>query len=81
MLTVYYLSLQLIDDATRAAIARVSNVIRALAAHFVPLTDTVLINAYEWALEQEPESGIKDLLRDDVAEALVLFVANTSIPG
>lgn len=51
---------------------RVSNVIRGLAAHFVPLTDAVLLDAYEWAVEQE--CSIKDLLREDIAEALTLAV-------
>ncbi|KLO18000.1 hypothetical protein SCHPADRAFT_913403 [Schizopora paradoxa] len=63
-----------IDDATRAAVARVSNVIRVLAAHFVPLNDTVLVEAYEWVVEQE--YTVKDLLlREDVADALVSAVA------
>ena len=63
---------QPIDDATRAAIARVSNIIRALAAHFVPLTDAVLLEAYEWAVEQE--SGIKDILHDDHVEHMVASI-------
>ena len=57
------------DDATRAAIARVSNIIKVLAAHFVPLTDVVLLEAYEWVIEQE--SGVKDVLLDEVGENLV----------
>jgi len=66
-----------IDDATRAAISRVSNLIRVLAAHFVPMNDTVLVEAYEWAVEQE--YSVKDLLlREDVAEALVLAVTARS---
>lgn len=58
-----------IDDATRTAIARVANIIRALAAHWHPLTDAVLLEAYEWAIEQDCD--VKDLLLDDVAAALV----------
>ena len=58
--------LQDIDDTTRAAIARVSNIIKVLAAHFVPLTDVVLLEAYEWVIEQE--SGVKDVLLDEVGE-------------
>lgn len=49
--------------------------IRVLAAHFVPLTDTVLLDAYEWAVEQE--CSVKDLLREDVAEALALAVSSS----
>ena len=40
-----------------------------LAAHFVPLTDVVLLEAYEWVIEQE--SGVKDVLLDEVGENLV----------
>jgi len=58
-----------IDSATRSAISRVSNIIRVLAAHFVPLTDTVLLEAYEWTVDQD--SGIKDLIQEDIGEALV----------
>lgn len=71
---------QEIDDAIRKAIARVGNIIHVLAIHFVPLTDTVLAEAYEWVVEQESDCGVKDLLREDVAEALVLAVtARTSV--
>lgn len=61
-----------IDDATRAAIARVANLVRVLAAHSVPLSDVILLEAYEWAVEQNVE--VKELLRDDVADALVAAV-------
>jgi len=58
-----------IDSATRLAISRVANIIRVLAANFVPLTDALLLESYEWAIEQEGDA--KDLLLDDVGEALV----------
>ncbi|KAI0796222.1 exosome complex exonuclease rrp4 [Abortiporus biennis] len=58
-----------IDDATRSAIARVSNIIRTLATYFVPLTDAVLLEAYEWCMEQE--GSVADVLQQDVGEALV----------
>ncbi|PIL24078.1 hypothetical protein GSI_13829 [Ganoderma sinense ZZ0214-1] len=58
-----------IDDATRAAISRVGNIIKLLASHFIPLTDAVLLEAYEWAIEQE--GSVKDLLLDEVGENLV----------
>jgi len=62
-----------IDNATRAAIARVSNLIRVLSAHSVPLNDRILVDAYEWVVEQE--YTVKDLLlREDVADALVSAV-------
>lgn len=66
-------TLQQIDDATRTAIARVSNIIRVLAAHFTPLSDTVLLEAYEWAVEQECD--VKDLLQDEVGAALVAAIS------
>ena len=52
---------------------RVANIIRSLAAHSLPLTDLILLEAYEWTIEQEVE--VKDILREDVAEALVTAVA------
>ncbi|KAI0079099.1 exosome complex exonuclease rrp4 [Panus rudis PR-1116 ss-1] len=61
-----------IDDATRTAISRVSNIIRVLASHFVPLTDSVLLNGYEWAVEQEID--VKDLLQADAGESLVAAI-------
>lgn len=45
------------------------NIIRILASHFVPLSDTLLLEAYEWTVEQE--SRAKDLLQEDVGDALV----------
>ncbi|KAL5513266.1 RRP4 [Sanghuangporus vaninii] len=63
-----------IDYATRIAIARVSNILRVLATYFVPVTDTILADAYEWSLEQDPECGVEDLLREENAEAMVLAV-------
>ncbi|KAG6820403.1 hypothetical protein H0H93_000910 [Arthromyces matolae] len=61
-----------IDESTRNAVSRVANIIRVLAAHFVPLTDTLLLEAYEWIVDQE--GGAKDLLQDDVANALVATI-------
>ena len=52
-----------------------SNLIRVLAAHYVPLTDTVLIEAYEWVVEQECD--VKDLLlREGLAESLVATLSS-----
>ncbi|KAK7054834.1 Exosome complex component rrp4 [Paramarasmius palmivorus] len=61
-----------IDDSTRAAISRVTNIITVLAAHSIPLTDAVLLEAYEWSVEHE--SDPKDLLQDDVGDALVATI-------
>lgn len=66
------LPLQDIDVPTREAIARVSNIIRVLADRFVPLTDALLVDAYEWAVDQECK--ITELLHDDVADALAAAV-------
>ena len=54
------------------AISRASNVIRVLAAHSVPLTDTVLLDAYEWVLDQSLD--VKDILHKDISDALVAAV-------
>ncbi|KAL0581703.1 Exosome complex component rrp4 [Marasmius crinis-equi] len=61
-----------IDESTRTAISRVANIISVLASHSVPLNDTVLLEAYEWSVEQE--GGPKALLQDDVGDALVATV-------
>lgn len=65
--------LQDIDDATRTAIARVSNIIRVLASRSLPITDTIILEAYEWAVEQD--SDVKDLLLEDVADAMIAAVS------
>ena len=52
------------------------NIIRVLAAHFFPLTDAVLLEAYEWAVEQE--CSVKDLLQEDVGAALVAALSTQS---
>nr|ASF90265.1 hypothetical protein SPAR03687 [Bartheletia paradoxa] len=54
-----------IDAPTRTAIALVSNVITALARHSVPLTDSIIAEAYNAAVELE--LGVKDLLEDTEA--------------
>lgn len=66
---IFDLALQDIDAFTRVAISRVVNIIRIFAAHFVPLSDTLLLEAYEWTLEHEGD--VKDLLQDEVGDALV----------
>ena len=43
-----------------------------LASHFVPLTDTLLLEAYEWTIDQEGYA--KDLLQEDVGNALVATI-------
>ena len=55
---------------TRTAIARVCNIIQVLARHKVPLTDTLLNEAYDWVTEQEID--IKDILLDEVGESLMM---------
>lgn len=49
-----------------------SNIIRVLAARFIPLSDTILLKAYEWTVEQE--NDVKDLLQDDFGDALVAII-------
>lgn len=68
------ISLQDIDDATRTAIARVSNIIKVLASRSSPITDTIVLEAYEWAVEHD--SDVKDLLLEDVADAMIAAVTS-----
>ncbi|KAF8836832.1 hypothetical protein BDN67DRAFT_973681 [Paxillus ammoniavirescens] len=63
-----------IDAATRSAISRVSNIIRILSDHFVPLTDTLLLEAYDMVIEREVDT--KDLVLGDVGDALVAAVGS-----
>ncbi|EKM82008.1 hypothetical protein AGABI1DRAFT_112186, partial [Agaricus bisporus var. burnettii JB137-S8] len=55
-----------IDEATRTAISRVTNIVRLLASHFIPLTDTILVEAYDWTVDQE--GGVKDLLSEEFGD-------------
>ena len=59
--------MQIIDAATRSAIACVSNMICVLTQHFIPITDTILVETYEWAVDQE--CAMWDLLHDKMAKA------------
>jgi exosome complex component RRP4 len=61
-----------IDEDTRTAISRVTNIIRVLAGHSVPMTDTIIASAYDWALESQME--VKDILGEESGEALVFAV-------
>ncbi|CAK5261906.1 unnamed protein product [Mycena citricolor] len=61
-----------IDAATRSAISRVCNIIRILASHFVPLSDILLLESYEWALDNETDA--KGLLSEEVGDALVASI-------
>ena len=58
-----------IDPATRAAIVRVSNVIKILATRHIPISDKILDEAYDWLTENDSEP--KHVLDADVAEAMV----------
>ncbi|EJD07661.1 uncharacterized protein FOMMEDRAFT_137897 [Fomitiporia mediterranea MF3/22] len=68
-----------IDLTTRTAIARVYNILRVLAIHFVPITDAVLADAYEWAIEQDLDCSVKDLLREENSEAMVLAITARAV--
>ncbi|KAF8801358.1 hypothetical protein BYT27DRAFT_6799630 [Phlegmacium glaucopus] len=58
-----------IDASTRSAISRVTNIIQVLSSHFIPLTDKLLLEAYEWTVEQE--GGAVNLLQEEFGDALV----------
>jgi exosome complex component RRP4 len=38
----------------------------------LPITDTVVLEAYEWVVEQD--SNVRDLLLEDVADAMIAAV-------
>lgn len=43
-----------------------------LASRSTPITDTIVLEAYEWAVERDVD--VKDLHLEDVADALVAAV-------
>lgn len=49
-----------------------SNIIRNFAAYFVPLTDALLVEAYDWVIDQDGD--VKGLMQDDVVEAMIAAV-------
>ena len=51
-----------------------TNIIRVLASHFVPLTDTVLLEAYGWAIEHE--GSVTDLLQEDFGNSVVASLSS-----
>lgn len=63
-----------IDESTRLAISRVTNIIRILASHYIPLTDTLLLEAYDWTVTQEYSTA--DILQEDISDALVATVSS-----
>ncbi len=69
---VYAERLQPIDSATRSAIALVANIVGILAQFYVPISDVIIVQAYDWATEND--YAAKDLLQVDVAETMVLAV-------
>lgn len=66
--------LQEIDTSTRDAISRVTGIIRVLSAHFIPLTDSLLLDAYEWCIEHE--TGLTDLLQEEFGESMVAALSS-----
>lgn len=51
-----------------------TNIILVLASHFVPLTDSLLVEAYAWAVEREESTT--DLLQEDFGDALVMSLSS-----
>lgn len=45
-----------------------------LAAHFLPLTDSLLLEAYEWTIEHERHPT--DLLQEEFGESLVAALSS-----
>ena len=44
----------------------------------MPITDAILLEAYEWAVEQD-STNVKDLLIGDVADALIAAVTTKGL--
>lgn len=65
-----------IDAPTRAAISRVANIINILASRSIPLSDTILLEAYAWTMEQEDGSDVKRLLLEEYGDALAAAVTS-----
>jgi len=72
--TDWQLFCQEIDESTRAAISRVTQIIRILTSRFIPLSDTLLLEAYEWTVEHGHD--VKDLLNQDFGDALVASITS-----
>jgi len=70
------MQIQDIDEITRTAISRVTNIVRILASHFKPLTDTLLMEVYDWTVSQV--GGVRDLLTEDSSNVLVAWLASKS---
>lgn len=50
-----------------------TNIITSLARNNVPLTDTLLNDAYDWAVEQDITTT--QLLNEEVAETMVIALS------
>lgn len=61
-----------IDEATRRAIIVLSAVVQALGKGFIPITDIVLIQGYEWAVDHVADTGgtLKVLFTEDCSNRL-----------
>lgn len=43
----------------------------------MPITDVIILEAYEWVVEQDAD--VKDLLLEDVADALIAAVTTKAL--
>ena len=53
--------------------ARVANIIKILAGHHIPLTDSLLSEAYDWSVENDAD--VKGMTRDEYGEMLVVGIS------
>lgn len=68
-----YKFVQPIDSTTRSSISRIINILNALARHNIPITDTLLNDAYEWTIERGLD--VADLnSNDDAADEMILEI-------
>jgi len=63
-----------IDNETYRAIIVTSAVLQALGKGFIPVTDSILVQAYEWAVDHVDNSGgsLKTLFTEDLSNQLAL---------
>jgi hypothetical protein len=69
---------QYIDDETRQAIIVTSAVIQALGKGFIPITDTILVQAYEWAVEHVNDNGgfVKELFTEELCNRMAIAASS-----
>lgn len=68
----------MIDDETRRAIITTCAVIQALGRGNIPITDMILIQAYEWAVDHVHDNGgsVKELFAENLSNQLAIAASS-----